>query len=45
MKVPKFDAKAAATRRWDERKAAVEENLLQAMRDRSAQCGTGQRLI
>jgi predicted DNA binding CopG/RHH family protein len=44
-KVPKFANEADEARWWDEHKKMVEENLLRAMRDGTAQRGTAQRLI
>ena len=44
-KVPKFENEAEEARWWDEHKAMVEENLMQAMQDRTAQLGTAQRLV
>jgi hypothetical protein len=35
-KVPKFENEAEEARWWDEHKAMVEENLMQAMRDGTA---------
>ena len=40
-KVPKFKSEADEARWWDEHKAMVEENLIQAMRDGTAQRGSG----
>ena len=42
-KVPKFENEAEEARWWDEHKAMVEESLMQAMRDGTAQRGTAQR--
>ena len=44
-KVPKFANEADEARWWDENKRMVEENLLRAMRDGTAQYGTAQRLV
>ena len=44
-KVPKFANEADEARWWDEHKKMVEENLLRAMRDGTAQRGTAQRLV
>lgn len=44
-KVPKFKSEAEEARWWDEHKEMVKENLIQAMRDGTAQRGTRQRLI
>lgn len=44
-KVPKFANEADEARWWDAHKEMVEENLLQAMRDGTAQRGTAQRLV
>jgi hypothetical protein len=43
-KVPKFENEAEEARWWDDHKAMVEENLMQAMRDGTAQLGTPQRI-
>jgi len=45
LKIPTFENEAAEARWWDEHKAMVEKNLIQAMRDGTAQRGTGQRLV
>ncbi len=44
-KVPKFENEAEEASWWDEHKAMVEESLMQAMRDGTAQRGTAQRLV
>ena len=44
-KVPKFANEADEARWWDEHKKMVEENLLRAMRDGTAQRATAQRLV
>ena len=45
IRIPEFDNEAQEARWWDEHKALVEENLLQAMRDGTAQRGTAQRIL
>jgi hypothetical protein len=42
---PKFANEADEARWWDEHKDVVEENLIQAMRDGTAQRGAAQRLV
>jgi predicted DNA binding CopG/RHH family protein len=44
-KIPKFKNEADEARWWDEHKKMVEENLLQALQDGTAQRGTAQRLV
>ena len=44
MKIPKFSSEEQEALWWDEHKATVEENLIAAMRDGTAQRGTAQRL-
>jgi predicted DNA binding CopG/RHH family protein len=44
-KIPNFENEAKEARWWDDHKKMVEENLLQAMRDGTAQRGTAQRLV
>jgi predicted DNA binding CopG/RHH family protein len=44
-KVPGFAGEEQEARRWDEHKAEVEDRLVAAMRDGSAQRGTAQRLV
>ena len=44
MKIPKFSSEEQEALWWDEHKATVEENLIAAMRDGTAQRGTAQSL-
>jgi len=44
IQIPAFDNEAQEARWWDDHKALVEENLLQAMREGTAQRGTAQRI-
>jgi predicted DNA binding CopG/RHH family protein len=44
-KVPRFESEAAEALWWDENKRMIEVDLLQAMRDGTAQRGTAQRLV
>ena len=44
IKVPEFESEAQEARWWEEHKDLVEENLIEAMRDGTAQRGSAQRL-
>ena len=45
IRIPEFDNEAEEARWWDDHKAMVEENLLRAMQDGTAQRGTAQRIL
>ena len=45
MKIPEFESETEEARWWDEHRDLVEENLIGAMRDGTAQRGSAQRLV
>ena len=45
IKIPEFESEAQEARWWDEHQDLVEENLIRAMRDGTAQRGSAQRLV
>jgi predicted DNA binding CopG/RHH family protein len=45
IKIPEFESEAQEACWWDEHRDLVEENLIAAMRDGTAQRGSAQRLL
>ena len=44
-KIPKFETEAEEVKWWDDHTEMIEENLIQAIRDGTANRGTAQRLV